>query len=381
MIELDVLLPAQLDRRAIKLADVGIRVAAVRVAIVGLRVHAEIGAREILLFGAEQRRHVIDRGGGKARLHVIDHLGAAAETSDAVVASMLHQRREDLLRMRDGAMQLVADLAGHALAQRIQPHAADPGLAEPHEADVAQALSGRLLHDEQRVRSLHLEDELPRTDLRDLAVVVALAELIVGPGHAGPAGEQVILLGALHQHALAHNLASVVAEDDVLGLSDIKPGQAVDGDPGEELERIAALDSQLPERRPIADIERVLPGHALVDPVRVFPRLEARAELRVGVHLARNRKSRGMGQARLERRHDLRRRVLVACSSATTPPITMRAYSSIIASTVAERGTPRLVMTELQSPRKASVASFGSRSARNSRAAMPSENNRSIKSW
>ena len=33
---------------------------------------------------------------------------------------------------------------------------------------------------------------------------------------------------------------------------------------------------------------------------------------------------------------------------------------------VDERGTPRLVMTELQSPSSASVASFGSRSARNS---------------
>ena len=284
-----------------------------------------------------------------------------------IVAAVLHQRAEDLLRVLDRAVQFVADLAGHALAQRLEAHAADLRVAEPHEADVAQAFAGRLLHDEQRVRSLHLQDELARAELRRLGVVAALAELVVGPGDAGPAGEEVLLLGELHQHAFAHDLAGAVAEDDVLGLSDVELGEAVDRDRGEELQRVATFDPHLCERRPVADVERVLPGHALVDPVGVLPRLEARAELRVGVHVARDRQGGACG--RLPCVFGAVMTAADACVArvrrATTPPITMRAYSSIIASMVEERGTPRLVMTELQSPSSASVASFGSRSARN----------------
>ena len=79
----------------------------------------------------------------------------------------------------------------------------------------------------------------------DLRVVMALAELIVGPGDAGTAGEQVILFGELHQHAFAHDLAGVVAEDDVLGLPDIEFGETVDRDGGEEPQGVAALDAHL----------------------------------------------------------------------------------------------------------------------------------------
>src|SRR5262245_2716576 len=388
MIELDVLAPAEFDRRSIEGADVRILEAAVGLTIIRLRVRTEIGGGEFLLVLSEQRRHVVDRRRREARLDVVDHLGAAAEAANAVITPMLQQRVEDLLGMFHRPVQLVADLACHALAQGLAPEVADPGVAKAHEADVAQALAGRLFHDEQGVRPLYLEDELAWPHLRRLRIVIAPAELVVRPGHARPTGKEKILLGGPHQHAFAHDLARAIAEDDVLGLTDVEPGEAVHGDGGKELERVAALHPQLCKRRPVANEERVLPGHALVDPIGVFPGLEGRAELRVGVHVALDRKSGGVRQGALRRRrvHDFRRRAgtppLTTPLPATTPLTTMRAYSSIMASIIAaDGGAPRLVMTELQRPSRASVASLGSRSARNSPALMPSRNRRSIRSW
>src|SRR6266568_795991 len=65
--------------------------------------------------------------------------------------------------------------------------------------------------------------------------------------------------------------------------------------------------------------------------------------------------------------------------SAATPDTNIRAYSSMISSMLDDRGSARLEITELQRPSKASVASPGSRSDRNSFAASPSANNRSIR--
>src|SRR5262249_14964890 len=148
-----------------------------------------------------------------------------------------------------------------------------------------------------------------------------------------------------------------------------------------EFQCIAPFYPQFCKRRPVADKERVLAGHALVDPVSVFPRFEGCAELRVCVHVPREREGGRMRQGHLTFccGHDFRRRA--APPPATTPSLTIRAYSSIMASIVADRGTPRFVMTELHKPSSASVASFGSRSARNSPAAMPSRNKHSIRFW
>ena len=47
---------------------------------------------------------------------MIDHLGAASKTTDTILAAVLHQRAEKLLRVLDRPVQFIADLAGHALA-------------------------------------------------------------------------------------------------------------------------------------------------------------------------------------------------------------------------------------------------------------------------
>ena len=159
---------------------------------------------------------------------MVDHLGAAAEPPDAVVAAGSISALKISWRAR----------SARAARSRSRPpcpgaapnDVADLRAAEPHEADVAQAFAGRLLHHEQRVRSLQLENELAAADLRHFGVVVAFAELVVGPSNAGTAGEEIILLGELHQHAFAHDLAGAVAEDDVLGLPDVELRKAVDRD-------------------------------------------------------------------------------------------------------------------------------------------------------
>jgi hypothetical protein len=296
----------------------------------------EIARGEFALIVAEDRRHIVDRRRRKAGLDVVDHLGAAAEPPDTEVLAVPQQRLEHGARLVDRTVQLVADLARHALAQRLEPQVADTGVAEAHERDVAQAFAGRLLEHEQRIRPLQLQDELAVADLRRLGVEAAVAELVVGPGHAGPAGEEKVFLGEPHQHAFAHDLAGAVAQDDV--ASPVRPRTAQSCS-RRHLRRISAPRARAPASwragRPVADIERVLPRHALVDPVGVLPWLERAAELRVGVDVARHRQ----GGARavsppddFGRAHERRRREGVA--SATTPSITMRAYSAIMASTV-----------------------------------------------
>src|SRR3954466_12610697 len=248
---------------------------------------------------------------------------------------------------------------------------ADARLAEAHEADVAQVVAGRLLQHEQRVGPLHLEDELFWPDHAADRVEAALAEHVLGPGHAGTADEQQIVLGQPHQDALADDLAVRIAQHDMLRLPDVEFREAAAGDRGEELQRVRAGDLELAERRPVADVERLLPRHALVDPVRVFPRLEGLTETRVGRHATVERNFRDQRQSGL---------AWIAAHGFTcaTPWVKISAYSATISSMVRLRGSARDPMTELHRPSSASVASLGSSEARNSRLSTPSMNSCSI---
>src|SRR5207249_6811728 len=70
--------------------------------------------------------------------------------------------------------------------------------------------------------------------------------------------------------AFVDHLTVVVAVDDVLGLMDGELREAVDRDVRKELQDIGPFEATLPEERPVADVARLLRGHALVDPVRVL---------------------------------------------------------------------------------------------------------------
>ena len=148
----------------------------------------------------------------------------------------------DLDRVLDRAMQLVSDLSRHALSQGDKLLVADLCVAETHEADIPQIFAGRFLHHVQGLRPLHLKDELAAADLGDFGVVATFAELIIRPGNARPAGEQIIVVCQPHEYPFAHDLAGCVTKNDVLGLSDVELGEAVDGNRGKKFQRIAAFD-------------------------------------------------------------------------------------------------------------------------------------------
>ncbi len=76
---------------------------------------------------------------------------------------------------------------------------------------------------------MHLKNELAAADLRDFRVVATFAELIIRPGNARPAGEQIIVVCQPHEHPFTHDLAGRVTKNDVLGLSDVELDEAVDG--------------------------------------------------------------------------------------------------------------------------------------------------------
>ena len=133
------------------------------------------------------------------------------------------------------------------------------------------------------VGSLHLLDRSSRRVVGVLRVVAAAEELVVRPDGPRSAGEVQLVLGHPHEDPLAHDLPVAVGEDGVLGLPDVEDGERVDRDVGEEPQRVGPLHGELHERRPVADVARLLPGQALVDPVRVLEGLEVRAEADVAV--------------------------------------------------------------------------------------------------
>src|SRR5438093_2492074 len=58
--------------------------------------------------------------------------------------------------------------------------------------------------------------------------------------------------------------------------------EAVDRDVRKELQDIGPFEATLPEEGPVADVARLLPGHALVDPVRVLGQPPANGEVPLG---------------------------------------------------------------------------------------------------
>ena len=159
----------------------------------------------------------------------------------------------------------------------------------------------QLLDHLHRVRALHLEPVGPaaavaaqRTPLVELDLHVEPARLgVVGDPveRRGAADEVEPVLGEMEEDHVADHVAVGRARDEVLGLVDGEALEAVDGQPGEQLERVRALHREVGHVvRLVVEHAGLLPGRLLVPPVRELgrdPRVDVRAGLRVAQQLHR----------------------------------------------------------------------------------------------
>jgi hypothetical protein len=105
-----------------------------------------------------------------------------------------------------------------------------------------------------------------------------VTKVVVGPETAA-AEEQEFLGIQTAQDAFVNDLAVLVGMDDVHRLTNVEPGETVDGNIGEQLEDIRPSEPAFPQKRPVADVTRLFPRHALIDPVGIFGQAPTHREI------------------------------------------------------------------------------------------------------
>ena len=160
VVKLDPVRPAELDGAPIPGADVIGLEATSDVKGYRKRGHGRLKLLEVLLHVfPEYRWQVVSHDRREARFEVVDKDGPATQSPDPELLSSFQDGVVDLLGVRTGALKLVPDLAGHALAEGPDLPAVDVDLPGVHERDVADALASRLFDNVDRVGTGDLEVE------------------------------------------------------------------------------------------------------------------------------------------------------------------------------------------------------------------------------
>ena len=156
---------------------------------------------------------------------MIDEHCAAPEFADAKFLTGVHDSVSDLLSELDRPLQFKTDLAGHPLPQCQHLDARDLDLPRMHELHVAQAFAGSLFQEVDRIWPGYLKVEQV-VGLRS-SVVLSVTKVVVRPKTAA-AKQQEFLGTRSAQDAFVNDLAGIVGMNDVLRLTDVELGEAVD---------------------------------------------------------------------------------------------------------------------------------------------------------
>ena len=200
-----------------------------------------------------------------ALLEPQDPLGLEAERLRIEIGGLLEDRVPHVLGERTRKVELVAELADEADAQRERRHAGDRDVlrVEVGEAVGREVVVGDPLHRLAGVRAGDVDGSecsrhVGELDIHEPHRVPPREPLIDGVGTArGGRHVEGVVVDPGHD-AVVHDPAGVAGEHAVAGAADLEVGEAIGVDAIEEGAGVGACDEDLAERRDVDQAERAV---------------------------------------------------------------------------------------------------------------------------